>query len=141
MLKFRKNSLNKINEIRKLKFVNRHFLSSKRFLEAMRSVYGINYYISYQVSRMLGYSFNLKMHKISELDRNFISDFFLTYFLVERGLRKFKDNILISRREVGSLSGYRLFKGLPVNGQRTHTNAKTVRKMFKSNIDFDISRD
>lgn len=133
MLKFHKNILNKTSDVRKLKFVNRHFFSSKRFLEAMRSVYGINYYISYHISRMLGFSFNLKMQKISESRRGFVSDFFLSYFLVERGLRKFKDNVLISRRDVGSVSGYRLFRGLPVNGQRTHTNAKTVRKMFRSN--------
>jgi len=28
----------------------------------------------------------------------------------------------------GSLRGYRLRNGLPVNGQRTHSNGKTARK-------------
>jgi len=97
----------------------------------MRAVFGINYYMSYNVLRSLGYSKNMKFEKINDINKNAIVDFFLSYFLVERGLKKFRYNLVFSRKEIGSKSGYRLFKGLPVNGQRTHTNAKTVRRMFK----------
>jgi small subunit ribosomal protein S13 len=131
MLKSYKKFLNKILKVRKLKFVNKNFFSSKRFLEVMRSVFGINYYVSFQILRLFGYSKNIKFEKINNKSVGLIIDFFLSYFLVERGLKKYRNNLLVYRKEIGVQSGYRLFKGLPVNGQRTHTNAKTVRKMFK----------
>jgi len=134
MLRKFKRLNHKILKLRKIKFVNKSFFSSKRFLEVMRSVYGINYYMAKHVVVMLGFSENIKFEKISEINKNFIADFFLSYFFVERGLTKYRQNILTLRREIGSEIGYRLFSGLPVNGQRTHTNARTVRKMFKGSM-------
>jgi ribosomal protein S13 len=131
MFKYYKKNLNDILKPKKVKFVNKNVSSSKRFLEVMRSVFGINYFMAYNVLKYLGYSKNIKFEKIGVTHKNLITDFFLSYFLVERGLKKFRYNLLFSRKEIGAKSGYRLFKGLSVNGQRTHTNGKTVRRMFK----------
>lgn len=131
MLKNYKNSLNKILKVKKIKFVSKQFFSQKRFIDCMRSVFGINYFMGKHVLRLLGYSYNIKVHFVSDFQKNLISDFLLSYLLIERGLKKFRNNILITRKDNGSIGGYRLFKGLPVNGQRTHTNSKTVRKLFK----------
>jgi small subunit ribosomal protein S13 len=131
MLRNYKVSLNQIIKTKKVKFLNKQFFSQKRFLDCMESVYGINYFMANQVLRFFGLSYNTKLGNVSENKKNIISDFFLSYFLVERGLKKFRNNIFLTRRDIGLISGYRLFKGLPVNGQRTHTNSKTVRKLFK----------
>jgi small subunit ribosomal protein S13 len=134
MLKNYKFSLKRVISNKKFKFINRHFYLSRRFIDITRSVYGINYYMSYKTSIMLGCSFNLKSYAIRDIYKNYVSDFFLSYFLVERGLKKLKDNTLTTYKEIGSYNGYRIFKGLPVNGQRTHTNSKTVRRMFRLEI-------
>jgi len=126
-----KKNKNKILKIQKVKFVNRFFSCNRRLIDCMRRIFGVNYYMAIQVSRMFGFSVYYKIGYASKINLNIISDFFISYFLVERGLKKFRNNLLLSRKENGSISGYRLFKGLPSNGQRTHTNSKTVRRMFK----------
>lgn len=115
---------------KRIKFLNYYFLTSKRFLQCMHKVYGINYFMSMHVLRMLGYSYNLKFGQISPKMLKFISDFFINYFLVERGLKKHRSNLWSERKDNGVVSAFRLFKGLPVNGQRTHSNGKTIRKML-----------
>lgn len=126
-----KKDKNKVVKFQKVKFLNNYYSSNKRFVDCMRKIFGINYYMSFQVVKMCGFSSNYKISYIPAYHLNFISDFFISYFLVERGLKKFRNSILLDKKENGSVSGFRLFKGLPVNGQRTHTNAKTVRRMFK----------
>jgi small subunit ribosomal protein S13 len=128
---YKTNKHNVNLDVPKIKFLNVHFYPNKRFIDVMRNIYGVNYFMSKAIMRMLGFSLSTKIGNISSFYLNFISDFFISYFLVERGLRKYRNNIFLQRRESGSISGYRLFKGLPVNGQRTHTNARTVRSMFK----------
>jgi small subunit ribosomal protein S13 len=126
-----KKEKNKVVKFQKIKFLNSYYASNKRFVDCMRKVFGINYYMALQVSKMCGFSLNYKISFIPAYYLNYISDFFISYFLVERGLKKFRNNIFLERKENGSIAGFRLFKGLPVNGQRTHTNSKTVRRMFK----------
>src|SRR3974390_475358 len=107
LYKIEKNSVIKFQ---KIKFLNRYFASNKRFVDCMRTVFGINYYMAFQVSRMCGFSSNYKINYISSFYLNFVSDFFISYFLVERGLKKFRNNIFLERKENGSVFGFRLFK-------------------------------
>ena len=132
MLKNYKKIRNKIVKFKKIKFVNNDFLSYIRFLDAMKKIYGINYYVSYTVLKLFGYSNNIKLEFIKNIHLNFLTDFFLTYLLVERGLKKYRSILYEERKQIGHVSGYRLFKGLPVHGQRTHSNSKTVRRLFKN---------
>lgn len=121
----------KLLSFTKIRFLNNSYSSNKRFIDCLRNIYGVNYFMAIHVCKMCGFSLNYKMHYVSKNVLNFVSDFFLSYFLVERGLKKYRDGILLDKKQNGSLIGYRLFKGLPVNGQRTHTNSKTVRRLFK----------
>jgi len=116
---------------RKIKFVNKYFLSHVRLVDSMRFVFGINYFIAFQICKSYGFSLNLKIGSIDPKILFKISDFFLSYLLVERGLKRYRNTLLLDRKNNGCVRGMRLLSGLPINGQRSHTNAMTVRKMFK----------
>jgi small subunit ribosomal protein S13 len=57
-------------------------------------------------------------------------------YLIEGDLKKFKKDNIQRLVDINSYKGKRFKKGLPVNGQRTRTNAKTSRKLtfFKINL-------
>ena len=101
------------------------------FLSLMH-VYGLGKSISLLICKRLGFSKNLKVKHLSKeqinklvktienLDKELASD-----------LKKLK--ILSTKKLVNikSYKGLRKIKGLPIRGQRTHTNAKTSRKRFR----------
>ena len=116
---------------KKIKFLNRFYYSGRRFLNVMRVVYGINYNTAYLVLSSFGFSKNSKLGMLNKRSLRLISDFFVNYLLIERGLRRFRNGLLLDRKVHGCIRGMRLLSGLPINGQRTHTNSKTVRKLFK----------
>jgi len=122
--------------IKKVKFLNKFFSSRRRFLNVLRIIFGINYYIGFQILRCLGLSKDVKVGLITKKKLLEVSDFFVNYILIERGLRRQRNVLFLDRRIHGCVRGLRLLNGLPINGQRTHTNANTVRKLFK-NYKFD----
>ena len=96
---------------------------------ALMDVYGINKKTSNRICKFLGFSRNLKVVNL-EKDQytellNYINDLNLTIGSDLRKIRMEDKNRHIS---IKSYKGLRKIKGLPVRGQRTHTNAKTARK-------------
>lgn len=117
--------------IKKIKFINKYFLSIIKFISIMKKIFGINFYIGLQICRVFGLNYNIKIGYVDFLILKKIADFFISYLLVERGLRRFRNSLLIERKVNGCVLGIRLLNGLPIHGQRTHTNGKTVKKLFK----------
>jgi len=103
---------------------------NKSIFFALQSVYGIGKTNSFLICKKLGFSENfkvktltkdqiLKMLKLVEsLDIKFGSD-----------LKKLKVLVLKKLILIKSYRGIRKKQGLPVRGQRTHTNARTARKI------------
>jgi small subunit ribosomal protein S13 len=125
-------NLKKRSESVNIKFVNKYFLSNKRFLDAMTGVFGVNKHVANQILKLGGFSQNIKLVNIDNNFLKIVSDFFINYILVERGLKRYRNALLLDSKVSGNVRGIRLLNGLPVNGQRSHTNAKTVRKLFKA---------
>jgi len=58
-----------------------------------------------------------------------IEYYILTYMLVEQSLRQEIDKNIKKKLKIRTYQGHRHYVGLPVRGQRTHTNSRTVRKL------------
>ncbi|KAI9621725.1 hypothetical protein H4Q26_015491 [Puccinia striiformis f. sp. tritici PST-130] len=58
----------------------------------------------------------------------------LQRLLIESDLRREVRANIAHHRAIGSYKGKRHALGFPVNGQRTHTNAKTARNLIRSNV-------
>ena len=96
---------------------------------ALTKVYGIGQKNSFLICKKLGFSINLK---IKELSKDQITDILVLVeslnFVIASDLKKIKNLTIKNLIFIKSYKGLRLNQGLPVRGQRTHTNAITARK-------------
>jgi len=93
-------------------------------------IYGINKNRSLLICKKLGFSLNLKVKNLSANQANQIIKLVESLnFVVANDLKRL--NLLCKERLIfiKSYRGLRKKKGLPVRGQRTHTNAKTARRV------------
>lgn len=98
---------------------------------AITHVFGIGRSNSNLICKKLGFSKNLKIKDLTKEQISRLVQFLESSNIVVLGdLKKIKSldkNRLFS---IKSYRGLRLRQGLPVRGQRTHTNANTSKKRF-----------
>lgn len=102
---------------------------NKSIKKALRAIYGLNNFKCDIVTKKLGFSDNLKLKNITNIQSQKLT-FLINLNKNELSVNLRKENYKIFKNlmAVKSIRGLRLNKGLPVRGQRTHTNAKTARK-------------
>lgn len=102
---------------------------NKSIFFAMTHIFGIGTFNSLFLCKKLGFSHNLKLKNMSKEQIlklvNMIESSNLT---ITGDLKKLKSQNLKNLFSIKSYRGLRLKQGLPVRGQRTHTNARTSRK-------------
>lgn len=104
---------------------------NKSILFGLKYVYGIGETTSLLVCKKLGFSINLKVKDLSKeqvLKLTKVVD--SLNLILSSDLKKYKSLRLKKLVSIKSYKGLRRTQGLPVRGQRTHTNAKTARKKF-----------
>ena len=102
---------------------------NKSILFALTYIQGIGKPYSILICKTLGFSTNLKVSKLTKEQINkLITTIESLNIELASDLKKFK--ILATKKliSIKSYKGQRKIQGLPVRGQRTHTNAKTSRK-------------
>lgn len=107
--------------------LNLNFKSTRKLVFLLTKVYGLGYLFSKEICKSLGYDYNVKANELKEKDINKLNSIItIKYkFVVDTELKKEKyDNIQVLK-DIRSYKGVRHIYNLPVNGQRTHTNAKT----------------
>lgn len=97
---------------------------------ALKYVFGIGKKQSVLICQKLGFSSNLKVKSLSEDQiSQTVKVIDSLNLLLANDLKKFKLLVLKKLILIKSYRGLRRKKGLPIRGQRTHTNAKTSRKI------------
>lgn len=100
-------------------------------LFALNRIYGIGNKSSSLICKKLGFSINFKVKNLSKDQITDILNIIESLnLIIASDLKKFKMLITKNLISIKSYKGLRKTKGLPVRGQRTHTNAKTARKKF-----------
>lgn len=104
-------------------------IENKPIFFELKYVYGIGKSKANLICRQLGFSKNLK---IKDLSNNQINQLLKLIegsdIIITSDLKKLKNSITKTLVSIKSYRGLRKINGLPVRGQRTHTNAKTARK-------------
>lgn len=96
---------------------------------ALLTIYGIGRSNSFFLCKKLGFSSNLIVNELSkEQISKLIKTIELSEFVLAGDLLKFRQLILKKLIAMKSYRGLRRYQGLPVRGQRTHTNARTSRR-------------
>lgn len=97
---------------------------NKKMIVALRSLYGVGPKVAADVLTKVGISFDKSSNDITEEEvleiRNALED-----YTVEGDLRREVALNIKRLKDLGCYRGIRHRKGLPVRGQRTHTNART----------------
>ena len=109
-------------------------ISSKKAVHvSLGEVYGIGKSMAMLFCKKAGFSKNLKTFDLS--DKQVVKLLQIienSNVLVNTSLKKHKELFFKHLVDVKSYRGLRRLRGLPVRGQRTHTNAKTIkRKKYK----------
>lgn len=99
----------------------------KKIEVALTYVFGIGPSTSRKILKLLGIDPNTRTKELSSTDANKLRDEIEKKYKVE-GELKHEVKMNVKRlKEVGSYRGTRHMRGLPVRGQRTKTNSRTVR--------------
>jgi len=104
----------------------------KRIDYALTTLYGIGWTNVKAVLSQTGVDANKKVKEVSEEDFKKILEVIETNYKVEGYLREAINDNIKRLREIGSYRGIRHVRGLPVDGQRTKSNARTKRGKRKT---------
>ncbi|MFE5579762.1 30S ribosomal protein S13 [Kitasatospora sp. NPDC001159] len=97
----------------------------KRIEIALTYVYGIGRTRAQQTLAETGVNPDVRVRDITEDDLVKLSQYIDANFTVEGDLRREVAADIRRKVEIGCYEGLRHRRGLPVRGQRTHTNART----------------
>ncbi len=105
---------------------------SKRIEVALTYIFGIGRSTSKEILGKAGIDTNIKTDALSEGDVNRIREVIDADYLVEGDKRKEVGLQIKMLMDMGCYRGLRHRRGLPVRGQRTHTNARTRKGKKKT---------
>ena len=97
----------------------------KRLEISLTYIFGIGSTTAQKICDSLELDRNQKVSDLTEDEVNKIRQYVDQNLTIEGDLRRDVQNDIKRKIEIGCLQGVRHRKGLPVRGQRTHTNART----------------
>jgi small subunit ribosomal protein S13 len=99
--------------------------NQKRLEIGLTYIYGIGRPTANQIAVSLGLSPDTKVRDLTEDEVSKLRDYIDEHYQVEGDLRRERTQAIKRLSEIGAYRGLRHRRGLPVNGQRTKTNART----------------
>lgn len=97
----------------------------KRVEIGLTYIYGIGRTSASQICETAGVNPSTRVRDLTEDEVTKLRDAISGTFTVEGDLRRLRRQNISRLMEIGCYRGLRHRKGLPVHGQRTHTNART----------------
>ena len=107
--------------------------NQKRLEIGLTYIYGIGQTTAQQVCAELGLSPDTKVRDLTDEETTRLQRYIDSNLQVEGDLRRERSQAIKRLQEIGSYRGLRHRRGLPVNGQRTKTNARS-RKGSKKTV-------
>jgi len=99
--------------------------NQKRLEVGLTYIYGIGQPTARQICASLGLSLDTKVRDLTDEEVTRLRNFIDSDLQVEGDLRRERSQAVKRLSEIGAYRGVRHRRGLPVNGQRTKTNART----------------
>ena len=97
----------------------------KRLEVSLTYIYGIGPSTARRVCTDLGLSSDEKVRDLTDPEITKLRNYIDADLQVEGDLRRERSQAIKRLQEIGTYRGFRHRRGLPVNGQRTKTNART----------------
>jgi small subunit ribosomal protein S13 len=99
--------------------------NTKRLEIGLTYIYGIGQPTARQIAAALGLDPNTKVRDLTEDEVSKLREHIDANYQVEGDLRRERTQAIKRLQEIGAYRGFRHRRNLPVNGQRTKTNART----------------
>jgi small subunit ribosomal protein S13 len=99
--------------------------NQKRLEVGLTYIYGIGQPTAREICAALGLSPDEKIRDLTEEEVTKLQRYIDEHYQVEGDLRRERQQAIKRLTEIGAYRGIRHRRGLPVNGQRTKTNART----------------
>lgn len=113
------------------------YISPHQKLEiALSTVYGIGPARAEKICEELGLGKNIRVNQLTNIQIYEISKHIEEHYLVGSDLRKDIRYFLQKLKSLKCYRGIRHTMKLPVRGQRTHTNAKTQKRIGKQRLEY-----
>ncbi len=104
------------------------YAPTKKIRIALTNIFGIGFKKANQICDKLGISETYKVNQLTKNQIDQIIKIFNQSYLIDSELLRIIQNDIKRLIYIGCYRGFRHNEGLPVRGQRTHTNAKTSRR-------------
>lgn len=115
-----------------LRIINKKLVDEKKILYALLKLYGINISSSKNICKNIGLNPKTKTINIKNYHINRLKNFIKENIIIEHFLKDDKKKKISFLLTIKNRRGIRQYYGLPVRGQRTHSNAKTIKKKLIS---------
>ena len=99
--------------------------NTKRLEIGLTYIYGVGQPTARQICAALGLSPDEKVRDLTEEEVSKLREYIDANYQVEGDLRRERTHAIKRLSEIGAYRGVRHRRNLPVNGQRTKTNART----------------
>ena len=106
--------------------------TSKRVPVALTYIHGLGINTAVKICNELKISLLTKLNELDDIQLSSIRDYIDANLMVEGDLRREKSMNIKRLMDLGCYRGLRHRRGLPVRGQRTHTNARTRKGPAKT---------
>lgn len=106
--------------------------TQKRVIIGLQYIYGIGPKLSKQICKSVGIPLERRVNQLTDAEVLQIREAIDRDFMVEGDLRREVAMNIKRLMDLGCYRGLRHRKGLPVRGQRTHTNARTRKGPAKA---------
>ncbi|MBI2042297.1 MAG: 30S ribosomal protein S13 [Candidatus Nealsonbacteria bacterium] len=107
---------------------------NKQIAIALTYIYGIGRPLSKKILETVGIEPNLKASQLSSAKINELREIIEKTYKIEGDLRRERMMAIKRLKDIGAWRGLRHIKGLPVRGQRTKTNTRTVRGNVRKTV-------
>ena len=114
------------------KLLNYSINENKKISYVLQSIYGIGYRVSLNICKKYNLNPNLKWNELNSNTHFAITNYLEKQIPIGKDVKSLKKQNIEKYIKNKSTRGFRHLKHLPLRGQRTHSNAKTMKKLFKS---------
>jgi small subunit ribosomal protein S13 len=111
--------------------LNTNLNGKKKIHIALQEIYGLGKYQCNQICSELGISSEKRLNQLKPKELETVTNFIIQNYEIGLDVKRLVLQNIQRFIKIGAYKGFRHIEGLPVRGQKTHGNSRTVRKLKK----------
>lgn len=109
--------------------LNTNLNAKKKLYNSLSKIYGLGKHNCLQICDQLGISNDIRLKQLSGFQVEQLTQLITQNYDIGLDIKRSTSQNIQRLVKIASYRGFRHIEGLPVRGQRTHGNSKTIRKL------------